>query len=84
MNCSVHRQTIFFNQSGRRAYRLRREPGTFPTAGKGPGHYPSWEVVAEMPYGRDFLPHVELWHSIPRVAFLAFTKTNKILKEKLG
>jgi hypothetical protein len=27
---------------------------------------------------------VELWHSIPRVAFLAFTKTNKILKEKLG
>jgi hypothetical protein len=26
---------------------------------------------------------VELWHSIPRVAFLAFTKTNKILKEKL-
>jgi hypothetical protein len=27
---------------------------------------------------------VELWHSIPRVAFLAFTKTNKILKEKLS
>jgi hypothetical protein len=26
---------------------------------------------------------VELWHSIPRVAFLAFTKTNKILKRKI-
>jgi hypothetical protein len=26
----------------------RREPGTFPTAGKGPDHYLSWEVVAEM------------------------------------
>jgi hypothetical protein len=25
---------------------------------------------------------VELWHSIPRVAFLAFTKTNKNSKEK--
>jgi hypothetical protein len=28
--------------------------------------------------------YVELWRSIPRVAFLAFTKTNKILKEKLS
>jgi hypothetical protein len=26
---------------------------------------------------------VELWHSIPRVAFLGFTKTNKSSKEKL-
>jgi hypothetical protein len=24
----------------------RREPGTSLTAGKGPNHYPSWEVVA--------------------------------------
>jgi hypothetical protein len=25
-----------------------REPATFTTAGIGPNHYPSWEVVAEM------------------------------------
>jgi hypothetical protein len=34
--------------------------------------------------GLIFVLNVELWHSIPRVAFLAFTKTNKNLKEKLG
>jgi hypothetical protein len=28
----------------------RRESGTFRTAVKGPDHYPSWEVVAEMLY----------------------------------
>jgi hypothetical protein len=43
---------------------LRREPGTFPTGGKGPDHYtPSWEGVAKLLYKRE-LPS--------RIAFVGF------------
>jgi hypothetical protein len=48
--CEAHTDQSSIN-TNKGAPRPRREPGAYPTRGKGPDHNPpSWEIVAEMLY----------------------------------
>jgi hypothetical protein len=59
----------------------RRELGTFPSGGKGPDHYPCWEIVAEMLYMPKLTSH-SIWR-IFRYNIIFFSILLTLLAGKL-